>query len=488
MRNKLLELERLSAALDPNGEERKNLRDQVVEHTEEFIEDIYKTKAYHTHKSAPRIKATELGKELQDIEDIVKYLSAELDEDGINPASGGHLGYIPGGGIYASSLADYWAAISNRYAGVYFANPGAVRIENKLIRWVSNLIGYPATAHGNLTSGGSIANLIGIVSARHGMQIKSRDIENSVIYVSKQSHASISKSIQVAGLAEAHIRFVAMDDQYRMDPNLLEKQVIEDKKKGLNPFLIAASAGTTDLGAVDPMASLAKICKEHNLWLHVDAAYGGFFILTDEGRTKFRGIELSDSLAIDPHKGMFLPYGLGICIVRDKKIMLEAFTFDASYLQDIKVANEEINPMDVSPEMTKHFRGLRMWLPLALYGIEPFKNALDEKLLLAKYFYSEVQKIPGFVVGPAPQLSVVTFRYVPEDASKSDEFNKRILDEVHKDGRVFFSSTSLEGKFTLRLAILSFRTHLKTIDLTLLVLNEKIELINQESVSKPSIS
>lgn len=474
MRKELLDLEKKAALLEPGVADRRALREKVVNYTEKFIDEIKEGKAYFPKGESRNILATNLGKERATISEIINYLDEELDKDGINPASGGHLGYIPGGGIYASSLGDYWAAITNRYAGVFFANPGAVRIENKLIRWVCELIGYPETAHGNLTSGGSMANLIGIVTAREGKKIRGRDVEKCVIYLSKQSHLSISKSIQVAGLSEAVIRYVDMNEDYRIDAEKFSDQVKKDKTAGLNPFLLVASAGTTDLGAVDPLEDLADISRQEGIWLHIDAAYGGFFILTKEGKKKFKGIEKSDSLAIDPHKGLFLPYGLGVCIVRERKVMQDAFTFDATYLQDTKTANEEINPMDVSPEMTKHFRGLRMWIPLVLYGIEPFRAALEEKLLLTKYFYEKIKNEPNFEVGPFPQLSVVTFRYVHKDPSKSDAFNKRIVEEVHRDGRVFFSSTTINGKFILRLAILSFRTHLSTIDLTMDILREKV--------------
>jgi len=189
-------------------------------------------------------------------------------------------------------------------------------------------------------------------------------------------------------------------------------------------------------------------------------------------------MENSDSLVIDPHKGLFLPYGTGAVLVRDKKKLYDAFWYQARYLQDALRSNDELSPADLSPELTKHFRGLRLWLPLKLLGLAPFRAALQEKLLLARYFHRTMQQVEGFEVGSYPDLSVVTFRYLP-GRGDPNEFNERLIKEVQHDGRVFLSSTMLNGKFILRVAILCFRTHRQTIDLTIEILREKAKLIQE---------
>jgi glutamate/tyrosine decarboxylase-like PLP-dependent enzyme len=252
----------------------------------------------------------------------------------------------------------------------------------------------------------------------------------------------------------------------------LAEKIAKDKADGLNPFMVIASAGTTDVGAIDPLPEIGAIAKEHGLWYHIDAAYGGFFILTDEGKDKLKGLELADSLVIDPHKGLFLPYGLGVVLVKNVEDLKRSYSFTANYMQDAFAGPDEVSPAEVSPELTKHFRGLRLWLPLKLHGLAPFRACLEEKLLLAKYFHAEVQKI-GFESDLEPELSVVTYRYVPEDGD-ADEFNKRILQRVIDDGRIFISSTVLNGKFTLRFACLAFRTHLKTVDTLLEILKAAV--------------
>ena len=410
-----------------------------------------------------------------DIKAAIDLIRENVDTPGLNPASGGHLAYIPGGGIYYSALGDYLADVFNRYAGVFYASPGAVRMENILIRWMNDLVGYPAEAAGNLTTSGSLANMIAIVTARDGRNIRSADIPRSVIYLSKQTHHSVQKAINVAGLAECIVRHVPLDEKFRMISGELNAQVEADKAAGLNPFLVVASAGTTDVGAIDPLVEIGEISKQHGLWYHIDAAYGGFFILTEDGKDKLRGLELSDSLIIDPHKGLFLPYGLGVVLVRNADDLKRSYRFDAHYMQDAFRGPDELSPAELSPELTKHFRGLRLWLPLKLHGVAPFRACLDEKLLLAKYFHREVQKL-GFECRLEPELSVVVYRYVPKTGD-ANEFNRRLLEAVVADGRIFISSTMLEGNYTLRFACLAFRTHLKTVDTLLEVLRDQVEAL-----------
>jgi aromatic-L-amino-acid/L-tryptophan decarboxylase len=476
MRKRLLELEKTSRLLEPTAGERKAVRKKVVTYTENFIRDIGKIKAFvvTADKGAGLLNSpvTEHG---IGIDEALELLGKHVDHPGLNPASGGHLGYIPGGGIYYSALGDYLADITNRYAGIFFAGPGAVRMENQLLKWIAEVCGYPRNATGNLTSGGSLANLMGIVTARDAKKIGSKNIRRSVIYLSEQAHHSVAKAIRIAGLQECVIRYVKLDEQHRIAARALAAQVKKDKAKKLNPFLVIASAGTTDTGAIDPLEEIGSLASKNNLWYHIDAAYGGFFMLTPEGKKKLKGMERADSLVVDPHKGLFLPYGLGALLVKDRKALQASHHYMANYMQDALPSEEEISPADVSPELTKHFRGLRLWLPLKLHGVYPFRACLEEKLLLAKYFHAEVQKL-GFETGPVPELSVVTYRYVPKKGD-ADKFNKALVEEVQKDGRVFISSTMLNGKYTLRMACLAFRTHLKTIDTLLHVLKEKVKYL-----------
>ena len=479
MKETIRKLELASRVLEPNAAAREAVRSHVVKYSEDFLDNVEDLKAFNiSDAKGIGLLDSPIAEEGIGIDEAISLIRDNVDEPGLNPASGGHVAYIPGGGIYYSALGDYLADVFNRYAGVFYASPGAVRMENMLIRWMSEIVGYPSAAAGNLTTGGSLANLIAIVTARDAQNIKAKDIERSVIYLSEQAHHSVDKAIRIAGLGECIVRHIPLDGKYRIIPEDLENQIVEDRREGLNPFLVVASAGTTDVGAIDPLSEIGDIAKRNGIWYHIDAAYGGFFILTDEGKKKLAGIEKSDSLVIDPHKGLFLPYGLGVVLVKKAEALFESQRYSANYMQDARDVNEEASPADLSPELTKHFRGLRLWLPLKLHGLSPFRACLEEKLALAKYFHAEVTKL-GFESDLEPELSVVVYRYVPQNGDP-DAFNKRLLEEVVADGRVFISSTKLNGRFTLRFACLAFRTHLKTVDTLLKILAEKVDPLEQK--------
>jgi aromatic-L-amino-acid decarboxylase len=482
MRKEIGRLEKKSSGLEPSAEQRESVRKRVIDYSESFLNQIGTLKTFNVseEKGAGLLNSpvSEVG---ADIDDLISLLAENVDKPGLNPASGGHVAYIPGGGIYYSALGDYLADVFNRYAGVFYASPGAVRMENMLIGWMNDLVGYPATSGGNLTTSGSLANMIAIVVARDTKGIKAANIPSSVIYLSKQTHHSVDKAIRVAGLGECIVRHVDLDDRFKMVPAKLESLIKADQEAGLNPFLVVASAGTTDVGAIDPLPEIGEIARRHGLWYHIDAAYGGFFILTDEGRQKLKGLETSDSLIIDPHKGLFLPYGLGVVLVKNVEDLKRSFSFDAHYMQDAFTSPDELSPAELSPELTKHFRGLRLWLPLKLHGLAPFRACLEEKLLLAKYFHQEVQKL-GFESRLEPELSVVVYRFVPQNGD-ADAFNKKLLEGVVADGRIFISSTVLDGHYTLRFACLAFRTHLSTVDTLLNILAEQVERSSTGSVS-----
>ncbi|MBL7899321.1 MAG: aminotransferase class V-fold PLP-dependent enzyme, partial [Crocinitomicaceae bacterium] len=261
------------------------------------------------------------------------------------------------------------------------------------------------------------------------------------------------------------IRELELDDHHRINADLLKKHIDVDKHAGLNPFMVIASAGTTDTGAVDPLNEIGDIAKSHQMWFHIDGAYGGFFILTKRAKEKFKGIEKADSLVIDPHKGLFLPYGLGAVLVKDKDALFHSHHYTANYMQDANNPDLPLNPADVSPELTKHFRGLRLWLPLQIHGIDPFIACLEEKLYLTDYFREELVK-RGFNVGPEPDLSVSYFWY-PSKGVDENVFNQKLMEMIHDDGRIFLSSTKINGKQVIRIAILSFRTKKETIDVCL---------------------
>ncbi|HEV7587131.1 MAG TPA: aminotransferase class V-fold PLP-dependent enzyme [Longimicrobium sp.] len=473
---RLEELERASRPLEPGAGARRRLRDAVVASSDRFLRQIDTLKAYEeTENPALGLLDAPIGEHGMDLDAAIELLEREVVRPGGNPASPGHLAYIPGGGIYHAALGDYLAAVTNKYAGIFFTGPGPVRMENLLVRWAAELVGYPAGAAGHLSSGGSLATLAAVAAARDAHGLKAAEFARAAVYLTSQAHHCIEKALHIAGLGEAQVRQVAMDDGWRMRPDALAEAIAADRARGLRPWLVLAAAGTTDTGAVDPLDEIGAVAHREGCWYHVDAAYGGFFLLTAHGRRALKGIELSDSVVLDPHKGLFLPYGSGMVIVRDGARLAATHGYTGNYMQDAAGDDEEMSPADLSPELSKHFRALRMWLPLVLLGTAPFAAALDEKLLLARYFRREVGAL-GFEVGPAPDLSIVTFRWNPPGAGleEANRVNQAIVEGVRRDGRVFLSSTLLGDRFTLRMAALAFRTHRRTIDLALRILQELV--------------
>lgn len=463
-------LETIARQLEPSPAQRGEWDRAVWAYANAFLSDLeggqtYYPSDHHTVDFIP------IGEEPQPVQGLMEWFSKQVGYTGINPASGGHLGYVPGGGVYPTALADFLAAVTNRYAGVFFANPGAVRIENQVIRWLCDLVGFPAdTALGNLASGGSIANLTAITAARDHLGIKARDVEKAVIYLTAQVHHCVQKAIRIAGLGEAIIRYIPMNEDFRMDVAALEHQVAMDKAAGLRPFLLVASAGTTDTGAIDPLDAIATVAKNQGLWFHIDGAYGGAFLLLEDFKQKFKGIERADSVVVDPHKGFFLAYGLGAVLVRDVQTLYRSQYYQANYMQDTLASHDEWSPADLSPELTKHFRGLRFWLSLQLLGLKPFRAALEEKIWLCRYFFEKIKELE-FETGPYPELSIMIFRFVPT-AVEANDFNARLVASVQQDGRIFLSSTTIDGVYWIRLAVLSFRTHLNEIDYCLQILKK----------------
>lgn len=473
--DRLKRLEHESRPLDPGAEGRILLRNKLVAYADGYMEGLDGRPVYVVSDDERGVLYdSPISEEPMDPDAVLNLLDRSVNRSGVTIGSAGHMAYIPGSNLHASALADYLGAVFNKYSGLSFASPGMVRMERMLLRWVADVVGYPATAAGDLTSGGSIANLVGIVTAREASGLKARDFGRAVVYLSEQTHHAIDKALRIAGLGESVRRFVPLDEGYRMRPGALEETIENDANAGLYPWLIAATAGTTDTGAVDPLAEIADVAGRHDLWLHVDGAYGAAFALTEHGGRILQGIERSDSMVMDPHKGLFLPFGSGIVLVRDGRHLLHAHHYDASYLQDqdVLASGDEVSPADLSPELTRPSRALRLWLPLKLAGVAPFRAALEEKLLLARYFHEKLLREDRFEVGPPPDLSIVTFRYLPRRGD-ADTFNRKLVDAVRRDGRLFISSTMINGRFTLRLAVLSLRTHLETVDLAITILREK---------------
>lgn len=394
-----------------------------------------------------------------DFETLLQLIFERLAPVSYNTAGPGYLGYIPGGGLFHAAVADLISDALNRYTGVWVAAPGLVQLEVNVLRWLCDVMGYPPQALGTLTSGGSMANFSAIVAARRAYLPE--DFSKGTIYVSDQTHHSVQKAALLAGFPVRNVRSVRSQADFTVCLEDLQAQVARDRRQGWQPFLVVGNAGTTNTGAVDDLAALADLAQAEGLWLHVDGAYGGCFMLTEHGRRRMRGIERADSITLDPHKGLFLPYGTGALLVKDRLTLKRAFSLTSDYMPTLQQDPDLVDFCELSADLSRDFRGLRLWLPLKLHGLGPFRRNLQEKLELARFAADALKGVQGIELLAEPQLSVVAFRYARPGLSEEvlNPLNHQLLAHVNQRGRVFLTGTTLRGRFAIRICVLSFRTH-----------------------------
>ena len=413
----------------------------------------------------------ETGRPAQELLDL---LFRKVVPKSFNTAGPGYLAYIPGGGLPQSAVADLVADSVNRYVGVFAAAPGLAQLETNVVRWFADLAGYPSEARGILTSGGSLATFSALVAARRDRLPE--DFLSGTIYVSDQTHHAVQKAALLAGFPPDRVREIPVDDRYRIRLDALVQAVAADRSSGRTPFLVVGNAGTTNTGAVDDLSALADFCTRERLWFHVDAAYGGFFLLTDEGRRQMAGIERSDSVVLDPHKGLFLPYGTGALLVRDGDALKRAHALSADYMPSMQDDPDLVDFNLLSPELSRDFRGLRVWLPLSMHGAGPFRRNLEEKLALARKAADELRKVPDIEILAEPQLSILAFRlHRPGlDDEALNQLNRNLLERINGKKRVYLTGTKLDGRFAIRICVLSFRTHRDRMDMALEDIREAV--------------
>lgn len=447
--------------LEPSPDEMRRVLAHAAERVVRHIETLPEQPA--TDVAGAEDVARELKEPMpvegRPVEELVDVLFERVIPKSFNTAGPGYLAFIPGGGLFESAVAGLISDATNRFVGIRAPAPALAQLEATVVRWFADMVGLPAAAGGVLTSGGSIANLIAVVTARRDRLPD--DFLRGTLYVSDQSHHSVEKAAAIAGFPAANVRSVPTDDAYRVRVADLRRAVEEDREAGMTPFLVVANAGTTNTGAVDDLAAVADVARDHGLWFHADAAYGGFFMLTDRGRAALRGIERADSVTLDPHKGLFLPFGTGCILARDLQTLRRAHAAHGDYLVGV-LDEDHVNFADISPELTRGARGLRAWLPLKAHGVGAFRDELDEKLDLARWAADEVRRIPHVEMLAEPELSTLAFRVAPDGMSEGElnALNQGVLAGVNARKRVFLSATTLRGGFALRLTVLSFRTHL----------------------------
>ena len=458
------------AELELGGDELRRLIQLATERIARFVDTLPSQPAANVSGGIElaRSLVESLPEGGTSFESLLGLLFDRVVPTAFNTAGPGYLAYIPGGGLLQTAVADYIGDAVNRYVGVWAAAPGMVQLEANVIRWFADIVGYPAGASGFLTSGGSLANFGAIVTARH--QLLGEQFLRGTIYASDQTHHSVEKAAALAGFPAANVRAVPSDDRFRIRVPALAERMEADVRSGSQPFLIVGNAGTTNTGAVDDLDALADLAARERLWLHVDAAYGGFFMLTERGRQVMHGISRADSITLDPHKALFLPYGTGSLLVREGERLRQAHALTAEYLPAMQDTQDLVDFCQVSPELSRPPRGLRVWLPLKLHGAAAFRRALDEKLDLAAWVTRELHGLaPAIEVVADPQLSTVAFRLgrPATDPEALNRLNRAFLERINARNRVHLTGTMLGDRFVLRICVVSFRTHMDRMEMCL---------------------
>jgi len=459
--------------LEPGPEELARLLEECSRFVVEHLESLPRQPSFDV-TGAAELAATfreappESGRSLPE---VLERLKPAIAKSFTTPGPG-YLAFIPGGGIPTAGMADLLACATNRYVGVAAASPVLAQIEAAVVGWLAALMGYPKDAGGILTSGGSISNLMAVVAARSAKL--GEEFRTGRIYLSEETHLSLVKAARIAGFSAANLRWIPVDGRCRMLADRLEQAIEEDRRDGLRPFLIVGNAGTVNTGAVDPLPDLLAIARRHDLWVHADGAYGAFFRLAREGATLLPELEQCDSITLDPHKGMFLPYGTGALLLRQPEHLRNALRTEASYLQDVAGGQGIPNFHEISPELSRDFRGLRIWLPLQLHGLSTFREQIQEKLDLARWAYDALKEDPHFEMLDEPQLSIVAFT-VRGNGEKADAQGAEILRRVNERRKVFLSSTRMRGRFVLRICVLSFRSHRERVEDAVEALKEEAQ-------------
>ena len=422
--------------------------ERIVEHLTTL--DTQRASAASGAEEAARLVREPLPEHGQPYAELLDLVFGRLLDTGFHTAHPGALSYVTGGGLFHSAVADLIAAATNRYVAYWGASPGIAELERVVVRWCADVVGLPSSAGGVLLSGGSMANLSALVTARR--TLLGDDFSRGVVYASDQVHHSVEKAVMLAGFPDGALRVVPSDPALRIRVDELESLIRQDRAAGRTPFCVVGSAGTTNTGAVDDLVALADLAERESLWLHVDAAYGGFFALTERGRAELAGLGRADSITLDPHKSLFLPFGTGCLLAKDLSTLRRAHQLHSDYIHAATEIGDDagaVNFGDLSAEMSRGVRGLRIWLPMKLLGAATFRRALDEKLDLALYAADAIARTPGFELVARPKLSILAFRPSRPDLAPAelDALTRRVLDRVNQRGRAHLSATRSRGAF-----------------------------------------
>ncbi len=430
--------------------------DAIVEHFEKLPAE---SPAHRAERAALEALLREPPPEQgTDAAEVVRFLRERVFASVMRVDHPRFFGFVPSPSNFVGAMADALASGFNGFVGTWFAGSALAQLELVTVDWLRELCGLPASAGGLFVSGGSMANLTCLAAARH---VRLADeMTGAVVYFSDQTHSSIERALRVLGFSIAQLTRLPSDEGFRLEMGALRREVATDRAAGRRPFSVVANAGTTNTGAVDPLGELARFCRQEGLWLHVDGAYGAAAAITAEGRALLAGLELVDSLSLDPHKWLFQPFESGCALVREEQWLKDTFRILPEYLRDVHRSEEEVNFCDRGVQLTRNFRALKLWMSIKVFGLAAFREAVTWGLRLAERAEQELRAVGCFEIVTPAQLGIVSFRFVAPGLSPDQEeaVNQRLVGEMLADGYAVLTSTVLRGRTALRLCTINPRT------------------------------
>jgi aromatic-L-amino-acid/L-tryptophan decarboxylase len=484
--------------LDP--EEFRKLGYQVVDMIADYYSSIRNIRVFPkaTSKEVEKVFEEDLPEKAQRPDDILDDWKKKVLPYTTHLGSPRYFGYVNGSGSMIGSLAEALAASVNMNSGGWKASPAATEIECRTIKWIAELIGYPKNCGGLFTSGGTMANFTALLTAlrnnapynttEEGLQ--KRDFHSRfTIYMSDhEGHVSITRVADLLNLGRNSIRRVKSRDDFTMDPKDLRDTIKKDKKAGLTPVCVVAQVGSINVGAIDPLEEIAGICRDYDIWFHADGACGAVGAMLPEKRHLYKGLELADSVTLDPHKWLYIPYECGCVLVKNSEKLRRSFSMTASYLRGtLPTEYTGLDYFEHGPQMSRDFKALKVWMTLKAYGAEGYRKLLTQNIRCAEYLDKLVRESADFQAYHKPELFIYSFRYAPEkyrvalqnEPEKAEEINEYldklnqlITDEIQLSGTAFLMTTKLYGRTVLRLSICSHRTTLSDIEVVFNKLRE----------------
>src|SRR6059036_3262169 len=458
--------------LDPSADEIRDWGNSVIQLMADYLGNLRDRKVYR-HMSSREIRdrldptAPTKGIDLNGLLKVFRETVIPFSRQNAHPRM---FGYVQSPGTPLAALGDLLASTLNANLTVWRSAPAPVELERLTINWIRQILGFNAEAGGLFVSGGSMANLAALAAARQTKDCSSGRLR---IYASSETHFSIVKAAALLGIGRENVCHIAVDERFRIRLDDLVAKITADLEAGYVPFCVVANAGTVNTGAVDPLAEIREVANRFQLWMHVDGSYGAFAVLAKSARKLFTGIDQADSIALDPHKWLYLPVDVGCVIYRNPEIARAAFAHEAEYTRMFgEEADEAFVCWDYGPELSRRFRALKVWMFLKGVGLDRLSEAIESNLACARYLESMVGASDDFEMVAPVELSIFCFRHVPvqlrsESRGAIDAFNERLLVGLQRDGSSYLSNATLGGRFALRGCVLNYRTTLRDMEILL---------------------